>query len=63
MFGIVAMATSLVALLELASAFSFDITLIQSRDASREEYSMALLQKRDGVEVGRAALILLDPRA
>lgn len=32
-------------------------------DASKEEYSLAFLQKLEGVEVGRADLIFLDPGA
>ncbi len=40
-FGIVAMATSIIALLELATAFSFEVPLIQKQDPSREDYDSA----------------------
>jgi O-antigen/teichoic acid export membrane protein len=40
-FGVVAMAMSFVALLELLSAFGFDIALIQRRDATRAHYDTA----------------------
>jgi len=40
-FGLVAMAMSVVALLELMSQFGFDVALIQNRDASREHYDTA----------------------
>lgn len=38
-FGLVAMATSLLAALELATAFSFDVALIRDRKASAEHYN------------------------
>ncbi len=40
-FGLVAMATSLIAFLELATAFSFDIPLIQKQDADRRHFDSA----------------------
>jgi len=40
-FGIVAMATSVIALLELLSAFNLDAALIQHRDASDEHFHAA----------------------
>lgn len=40
-FGIVAMAASFIALIELISAFSFDVVLIQKQDAGREEFNTA----------------------
>jgi O-antigen/teichoic acid export membrane protein len=40
-FGIVAMATSFIAVLELIGAFGFDMALIQRRDATREHYDTA----------------------
>lgn len=40
-FGLVAMATAFVAMLELLSAFGFDIALIRRQDAGREHYDTA----------------------
>jgi O-antigen/teichoic acid export membrane protein len=40
-FGIVAMAVSIVAALELFSAFNFDVALIQRQDAERADYDTA----------------------
>lgn len=40
-FGLVAMAMSIIAVLELLSAFSFDVALIQNQDARREHYDTA----------------------
>src|SRR3954463_13224473 len=40
-FGLVAMAMSVIALIELATAFSFDIALIQKPDVVREHYDTA----------------------
>ncbi len=40
-FGVVAMATSFVAMLELLSAFGFDVALIRRRDTSRPHYDTA----------------------
>lgn len=40
-FGVVAMAVSFIAMAELLSAFSFDVVLIQSRDASPDHYNSA----------------------
>lgn len=40
-FGLVAMATSIIAFLELSTAFSFDIPLIQKQDADRSYFDSA----------------------
>lgn len=40
-FGIVAMAMSVIAIIELASAFSFEIALIQKRELTRAHYDTA----------------------
>ena len=40
-FGLVAMATSIIAFLELATAFNFDIPLIQKQDADRSYFDSA----------------------
>jgi lipopolysaccharide exporter len=40
-FGLVAMAMSVIALIELATAFSFDIALIQKKDPQREHFDTA----------------------
>jgi O-antigen/teichoic acid export membrane protein len=40
-FGVVAMATSLIAMLELIAAFGFDMALIQRADATRAHYDTA----------------------
>lgn len=40
-FGVVAMAMSVIALIELATAFSFEIALIQKRDPQRVHYDTA----------------------
>lgn len=40
-FGLVAMAMSVIAIIELATAFSFDIALIQKKDPTREHYDTA----------------------
>jgi len=40
-FGLVAMATSIIAVLELLSAFSFDIALIHKQEATRHHYDTA----------------------
>lgn len=40
-FGLIAMATSVIAFLELATAFSFDIPLIQNQNADRRHYDTA----------------------
>ena len=40
-FGVIAMATSFMALLELLSAFGFDMALIQRGDATRDHYDTA----------------------
>ncbi len=40
-FGLVALATAMIALLELLSAFGFDMALIQNQKAERDEYDTA----------------------
>src|SRR5262245_59379519 len=40
-FGLVAMAMSFIALIELASAFSFELALIQRREVERAHYDTA----------------------
>lgn len=40
-FGLVAMAMSVIAIIELATAFSFDIALIQKKDPEREHFDTA----------------------
>jgi len=40
-FGIVAMATSVIAVLEILAGFSFDLALIQKQDAERRHYDTA----------------------
>jgi len=40
-FGLVAMATAIIAIIELISAFNFDIALIQSQQATRAHYDTA----------------------
>ena len=40
-FGLIAMATSVIAVVELLQAFSFDVALIQNQEATREHYDTA----------------------
>jgi lipopolysaccharide exporter len=40
-FGLVAMAMSVIALIELATSFSFEVALIQKKDPTREHYDTA----------------------
>lgn len=40
-FGLVAMAMSVIAIIEMATAFSFDIALIQKKDPAREHFDTA----------------------
>ena len=40
-FGLVAMATTIIAIIELLSAFNFDMALIQSQQATRAQYDTA----------------------
>lgn len=40
-FGLVAMAMSVIAMIELATAFSFEVALIQKKDPQREHYDTA----------------------
>ncbi len=40
-FGLIAMATAVIAVVELLQAFSFDVALIQNQQATREDYDTA----------------------
>lgn len=40
-FGLIAMATSVIAVVELLQAFNFDVALIQNQQATREDYDSA----------------------
>src|SRR5574340_1847475 len=40
-FGLIAMATAVIAVAELLQAFSFDVALIQNQQATREDYDTA----------------------
>lgn len=40
-FGLIAMATSMIAMVELLQAFNFDVALIQNQNATREDYDSA----------------------
>ncbi len=55
-FGIVAMATSIFAIIELLTAFSFDVVLIQRQDAGQDEYNAAWTLN---VLLGVAAAVVL----
>jgi O-antigen/teichoic acid export membrane protein len=61
-FGIVAMATSLTALLEIFSAFGMDTVLIQRQDAQREHFNTAwTLNVLSGCVVGAVIALLALP--
>lgn len=61
-FGIVAMATSFIALLELFGAFGFDMALIQRADARREHYDTAwTFSVLLGLGIGLALMALSVP--
>jgi lipopolysaccharide exporter len=63
-FGLVAMATSLIALLELFSAFGVDTALIQRADATRDHYNSAwTLNALAGLTIGTCMLLLAIPVA
>lgn len=55
-FGVVAMATSFIAMLELLGAFGFDMALIHRRDATRAHYDTAWTF---GVIIGLLVCVLL----
>ncbi len=58
-FGIIAMATSIIAFLQLATAFSFDIPLIQKQDADRDYFDSAWTLNVVFYGVLAVALVLL----
>lgn len=61
-FGIVAMATSFIVLLELFGAFGFDMALIQRTDARREHYDTAwTFSVLLGLAIGLALMALSVP--
>lgn len=61
-FGIVAMAMSIVALLEIFSAFSMDTVLIQRQDATTEHFNTAwTLNVLAGCSVGAVVALLAVP--
>ena len=63
-FGLVAMATSLIALLELFSAFGVDTALIQRADATREHYNSAwTLNAMAGFTIGACMMLMAIPVA
>jgi lipopolysaccharide exporter len=63
-FGLIAMATSLIALLELFTAFGADTALIQRANPSRDHYNSAwTLNALAGVGVGTCMIALAIPAA
>ena len=61
-FGLVAMATAVIALLELLSAFNFDMALIQNQSADRSHYDTAwTLNALFGLAVTVALLLMALP--
>ena len=63
-FGLVAMATSLIALLELFSAFGLDTALIQRADSTPEHFNTAwTLNVLAGSSIGALMLLLALPAA
>jgi O-antigen/teichoic acid export membrane protein len=63
-FGLVAMATSVSAFLQLATAFSFDIPLIQKQDADRSSFDSAwTLNVLFHAVLSAALLLLAEPAA
>ena len=62
-FGVIAMATSVIAFLELATAFSFDIPLIQNQNAERAHYDTAWTLNVALYSILTLVLILLAPVA
>ena len=63
-FGLVAMAMSVVALIELASAFSLDVLLIQRSNPTRDHYDTAwTFNLLMGVGCGLAIALLAHPAA
>jgi O-antigen/teichoic acid export membrane protein len=63
-FGLVALATAMIAALELLSAFSFDVLLIQKRQAERSHYDTAwTLNVLVGAVLSGLVLLLAGPAA
>ena len=63
-FGLVAMASSVVALTELMGAFGFDTALIQRQDARREHYDTAwTFNVIFGMSIALLLIVLADPAA
>ena len=63
-FGLVAMATAVIAALELLTAFSFDMALIQNQKATRAHYNTVwTFNLLLGLTVGLALLLLAVPVA
>ncbi len=62
-FGLIAMAMSVVAGLELLQAFSFDVALIQKQDAGPDHYNTAWSFKVSFGILSAALLILIAPYA
>ncbi len=63
-FGMVAMATSFIAMAELLSAFGFDVALIQKQDAPEEHYHTAwTLNALMGLGITLLMLALAEPVA
>jgi O-antigen/teichoic acid export membrane protein len=63
-FGLVAMGTAVVALLELLNAFGFDIAIIAHRSATREHYDTAwTFNVIAGLGIGALMLVLAWPAA
>src|SRR5262245_61096532 len=63
-FGLVAMATAVLALLELIASFGFDVALIQNTNASRQQYDTAwTFNVFLGASIGLLLLLLAVPAA
>lgn len=58
-FGLVAMAMSVIAVIELITAFSFDIALIQKQDPQREHYDTAWTLNLLATAAGASVTMLL----
>ncbi len=63
-FGLVALATTIAALLDIASEFNFDLAIIRDRTAGRPEYDTAwTLDILKGLGLGLVLLLLAAPAA
>jgi O-antigen/teichoic acid export membrane protein len=63
-FGLVAMATTIIALVELASAFNFEVALIQRQNPTREHYDTAwTMNVLLGLGCGSTMILLAYPAA